>query len=42
MTPSLFPKIPGYFIVTAIYTIAAKAGYFILEDASARCIKRFA
>lgn len=30
---SVFPKIPGYFIVTAIYMISEKASDVILEDA---------
>jgi choline dehydrogenase len=30
---SVFPKIPGYFIVTAVYMIAEKATDVILEDA---------
>jgi choline dehydrogenase len=32
---SVFPRIPGYFIVSAIYMIAEKASDAILEDASA-------
>ncbi|MBV9765915.1 MAG: GMC family oxidoreductase, partial [Acidobacteriaceae bacterium] len=31
---SVFPKIPGYFIVTAIYMISEKAAEAIAEDAS--------
>jgi choline dehydrogenase len=31
---SVFPKIPGFFIVSAIYMIAEKASDVILEDAS--------
>jgi choline dehydrogenase len=30
---SVFPKIPGYFIVTAIYMISEKAADVIIEDA---------
>jgi choline dehydrogenase len=30
---SVFPKIPGFFIVSAIYMIAEKASDLILEDA---------
>ncbi len=30
---SVFPKIPGYFIVTAIYMISEKASDVIIEDA---------
>jgi choline dehydrogenase len=32
---SVFPKIPGYFIVTAIYMISEKASDVIIEDARA-------
>ena len=32
---SVFPRIPGYFIVTAIYMISEKATVAILEDARA-------
>jgi choline dehydrogenase len=32
---SVFPHIPGYFIVTAVYMIAEKASDVILEDAKA-------
>jgi choline dehydrogenase len=31
---SVFPRIPGYFIVTAVYMISEKASDVILEDAS--------
>ncbi|MFD4976599.1 GMC oxidoreductase [Streptomyces sp. NPDC058424] len=31
---SVFPRIPGFFIVTAVYMIAEKASAAILEDAS--------
>jgi choline dehydrogenase len=30
---SVFPRIPGFFIVSAIYMIAEKASAVILEDA---------
>jgi choline dehydrogenase-like flavoprotein len=30
---SIFPRIPGYFIVSAIYMAAEKAADMILEDA---------
>jgi choline dehydrogenase len=30
---SIFPRIPGYFIVTSIYMIAEKAAEVILRDA---------
>ena len=30
---SIFPRIPGYFIVTAVYMIAEKAADVILRDA---------
>jgi choline dehydrogenase len=30
---SVFPKIPGYFIVSAVYMISEKAADVILEDA---------
>jgi len=30
---SVFPKIPGYFIVSAIYMISEKAADVIIEDA---------
>jgi choline dehydrogenase len=30
---SVFPKIPGYFIVTPIYMISEKAAAVIMEDA---------
>jgi choline dehydrogenase len=30
---SVFPKIPGFFIVTSVYMIAEKASDVILEDA---------
>jgi len=30
---SVFPRIPGFFIVTSVYMIAEKAGYVILADA---------
>jgi len=33
---SVFPRIPGYFIVSAVYMIAEKASDVILEDARAR------
>ena len=33
---SIFPRIPGYFIVSAIYMAAEKAADMILEDAVAR------
>lgn len=33
---SVFPKIPGYFIVSAIYMISEKAADVIIEDARAR------
>ena len=29
---SVFPRIPGYFIVSAVYMIAEKASDVILED----------
>jgi choline dehydrogenase len=31
---SVFPKIPGYFIVSAIYMISEKASDAIIEDAT--------
>jgi choline dehydrogenase len=31
---SVFPKIPGYFIVSAVYMISEKASDVITEDAS--------
>ena len=40
---SVFPKIPGYFIVTAIYMASEKASDVVMEDASwseARKLKR--
>jgi choline dehydrogenase len=30
---SVFPKIPGYFIVSAVYVVSEKASDVILEDA---------
>ena len=30
---SVFPKIPGYFIVTAIYMASEKASDVVMEDA---------
>lgn len=30
---SIFPRIPGYFIVTAVYMIAEKAADALLRDA---------
>jgi choline dehydrogenase-like flavoprotein len=33
---SVFPKIPGYFIVSAIYMISEKASDVIIEDARGR------
>jgi choline dehydrogenase len=30
---SVFPKIPGYFIVTPIYMVSEKASDVIMEDA---------
>ena len=30
---SVFPKIPGYFIVTPIYMVSEKAADVIMEDA---------
>jgi len=32
---SIFPKIPGFFIVTSIYVAAEKAAQVILQDAAA-------
>ena len=32
---SVFPRIPGYFIVTAVYMISEKAADVILADAQA-------
>jgi choline dehydrogenase-like flavoprotein len=32
---SVFPRIPGYFIVSAVYMIAEKASDIILEDTRA-------
>ena len=34
---SIFPRIPGYFIVTSIYMIAEKAADIMLGDATALC-----
>jgi choline dehydrogenase-like flavoprotein len=36
---SIFPKIPGYFIVSAIYMAAEKAAHMILEDAAAAPVR---
>ncbi|MEA3063226.1 MAG: choline dehydrogenase [Sphingomonadales bacterium] len=35
---SIFPRIPGYFIVSAIYMAAEKAAAMILEDADAEAV----
>jgi len=32
---SVFPKIPGYFIVSAIYMVSEKAADVVREDAAA-------
>jgi choline dehydrogenase len=32
---SVFPKIPGYFIVSAIYMVSEKASDVVMEDAAA-------
>jgi choline dehydrogenase len=32
---SIFPKIPGYFIVSAIYMASEKAADVVMEDAGA-------
>ena len=34
---SVFPRIPGFFIVSAVYMIAEKAADTILTDAEAAC-----
>ena len=36
---SIFPNIPGYFIVTNIYMASEKAAEIILADAAARCAR---
>jgi choline dehydrogenase len=33
---SVFPKIPGHFIVTAVYMVSEKASEVITEDAQRR------
>ena len=32
---SVFPKIPGYFIVSAVYMVSEKAADVVMEDAAA-------